>query len=286
VNLFLLLLLLLLPFLQPWTYGPLPFIGDGTNLELCPGQTKGDDTRRPLVHSLARILYPTTLAVYNHHEEEKTWARPVIKGGSCFIYRRFDRLLFYSSTTLYLPSGVKLHRRIDDKLDDPNRLTVLALLSGSRTTPSDFFHRIKPCASHPQHTTQSTMRSVTIAVAVAMAATHVLAAAAAAPAAAGTAKGVPVPSAAPLPGAVRSQGCYASGGDLVKQPSLDFVSSGSCSGVCIALNMAVSALHGSDCLCGESYPPKADRTSDSHCNYPCPGYDPEACMLLLSSPWL
>jgi hypothetical protein len=92
------------------------------------------------------------------------------------------------------------------------------------------------------------------------------------------AKGVPVPSRIPKLNEKTSHGCYSSSGDLVKlEKILDFPSSGSCTDACIARKEWVSALHASDCYCGMSYPPKSSATTDSHCNYPCQGYDLEAC---------
>jgi len=93
-----------------------------------------------------------------------------------------------------------------------------------------------------------------------------------------TSKGVPVPSELPRKGAVRSQGCWAGMGDTWKKtPQLDYPSSGSCTRYCSPLNYTVAALRGEDCYCGNDYPPKDTSTALSNCNFPCPGYDLEAC---------
>lgn len=117
------------------------------------------------------------------------------------------------------------------------------------------------------------MRSVTLAVTAVLAATSVVAAATPT----STAKGVQSPSAFPILGAKRSHGCYSSSGNLVKIPQVQFPSMGSCTDACKALSNAVSGLHGSDCYCGDSYPPRNSVADDKSCNYPCPFYDLEAC---------
>ncbi|KEY65364.1 hypothetical protein S7711_04262 [Stachybotrys chartarum IBT 7711] len=88
--------------------------------------------------------------------------------------------------------------------------------------------------------------------------------------------GVQVPSARPLPGASRSQGCFTSSANMTSH-SIEFPSSGSCQLECQGKDFWVMALHGADCLCGFVYPPRDSRTDDEDCNYPCPGFDKEAC---------
>jgi cell wall integrity and stress response component len=93
-----------------------------------------------------------------------------------------------------------------------------------------------------------------------------------------TSKGVPVPSALPMKGALRSQGCWAGKGDTWELvPTLEYPSSGSCSDYCTPLNYTVIATHAEECFCGDDYPPEDKSVDDSKCNYPCPGFDPEAC---------
>jgi cell wall integrity and stress response component len=118
------------------------------------------------------------------------------------------------------------------------------------------------------------MRTTTIVAAVLMAATSV-AAAVATPVS--TAKGVQSPSSFPILDSARSQGCFSTQGELQKIPTPDFMSMGSCTKKCIEKGKLVSGLHGSDCLCGDTYPPASALVEDKFCNYPCPGYDPEAC---------
>lgn len=85
------------------------------------------------------------------------------------------------------------------------------------------------------------------------------------------------PSAFPLPNAVVSQGCFSSGGNFTKQKAPDFMSSGSCGDLCVAKKAPVMALNGAQCLCGTHYPPKDTVVKDSECDFPCPGYELEAC---------
>lgn len=90
-------------------------------------------------------------------------------------------------------------------------------------------------------------------------------------------KGVQSPSDFPRPNALISQGCFSSGGNLTKQKTPQYLSSGSCGDLCTEKKAAVMALHGEECLCGSVYPPEDDVASDKKCNYPCPYYDAEAC---------
>lgn len=64
---------------------------------------------------------------------------------------------------------------------------------------------------------------------------------------------------------------------MTKQTGVDFVSSGSCGEFCTEKKYWVMGLHGSACYCGMVYPPKKDVTDDTDCNYPCPGFNKEAC---------
>lgn len=96
--------------------------------------------------------------------------------------------------------------------------------------------------------------------------------------AADSAKGVPKPSALPKIGEVRSQGCWGAKGDTWElTPLLEYPSAGSCTGYCKKDNFTVAGLHAEECWCGMDYPPKDTYTEDKECNYPCPGYDLEAC---------
>ncbi|GFP54938.1 hypothetical protein ACSS6W_002838 [Trichoderma asperelloides] len=88
-----------------------------------------------------------------------------------------------------------------------------------------------------------------------------------------------VPSAPPVPGAVRSQGCWSSRGNMTATTAVKAteVSSGSCNKYCTAQKFAVSGLQADVCYCGMVYPPADDVVDDSKCNFPCPGYGNEAC---------
>jgi len=87
------------------------------------------------------------------------------------------------------------------------------------------------------------------------------------------------PSEFPQLGSAKSQGCFSSSGNLVKlDPPIEFMSMGSCTLACIAIKANVSALHATDCFCGDEYPPRNTFTPDNtHCNYPCPYYGSESC---------
>lgn len=88
-----------------------------------------------------------------------------------------------------------------------------------------------------------------------------------------------VPSAPPVPGAVRSQGCWSSRGNMTATTAVKAteVSSGSCNKYCTAQKFAVSGLQADVCYCGMVYPPADDVVDDNKCNFPCPGYGNEAC---------
>jgi cell wall integrity and stress response component len=85
------------------------------------------------------------------------------------------------------------------------------------------------------------------------------------------------PSEFPLPGALKSQGCFSADGNFTLVTEKINLASGSCGEVCTAKKKNVMALHGGQCLCGSYYPPKKSLVSDKKCNYPCPYYDKEAC---------
>ncbi|KAH8694649.1 hypothetical protein BGZ61DRAFT_532699 [Ilyonectria robusta] len=85
------------------------------------------------------------------------------------------------------------------------------------------------------------------------------------------------PSTTPIVGQLTSHGCYKSGGNLTQAAGVKFVSSGSCGKYCTGKGYYVMGLHAAACYCGMVYPPLDDVTDDSKCDYPCPGYDPEAC---------
>ncbi|KAL7918983.1 hypothetical protein ACQKWADRAFT_214711 [Trichoderma austrokoningii] len=88
-----------------------------------------------------------------------------------------------------------------------------------------------------------------------------------------------VPSAPPVPGAVRSQGCWSSKGNMTETNGVKAteVSSGSCNKYCISKQFPVMGLQADKCYCGMAYPPADDVADDSKCNFPCPAYGDEAC---------
>lgn len=85
------------------------------------------------------------------------------------------------------------------------------------------------------------------------------------------------PSTTPIVDQLTSHGCYKSGGNLTQAAGVKFVSSGSCWKYCAAKDFYVMGLHAAGCYCGYVYPPVDDVTDDDKCDYPCPGYDLEAC---------
>lgn len=90
-------------------------------------------------------------------------------------------------------------------------------------------------------------------------------------------KGVQLPSEFPVPGGLKSQGCFSADGNFTLVTEKIDLASGSCGVVCQGKKKNVMALHGAQCFCGSYYPPKKSLVSDKKCNYPCPYYDKEAC---------
>jgi cell wall integrity and stress response component len=90
---------------------------------------------------------------------------------------------------------------------------------------------------------------------------------------------IQVPSQQPVPGAVRSAGCWSSKGNLTDMSGVDptKVSSGYCNNLCKAKQYPVMGLQGASCFCGMAYPPADDTAADSDCTYKCPAYGGEAC---------
>lgn len=93
-------------------------------------------------------------------------------------------------------------------------------------------------------------------------------------------RGVQRPAEMPRLGAQTSQGCFKSSGNLkLINATVKYNSIGGCAEkICLPLKYPVGAtMGGSQCFCGDEYPPKADLVDDSNCNYDCTGYDQEAC---------
>ncbi|KAK3377043.1 hypothetical protein B0T24DRAFT_648737 [Lasiosphaeria ovina] len=86
------------------------------------------------------------------------------------------------------------------------------------------------------------------------------------------------PSEAPVPNQYTIAGCYKSAGELVFNSTLQWNSQGSCaSAICQKSGFPVSGLSGSQCFCGQKYPPKSSLVDDSKCSTPCPGFPSEPC---------
>lgn len=122
------------------------------------------------------------------------------------------------------------------------------------------------------------MMSITAVVAGLLAVTRV-AAVTTGSSATTTAIGVEQPSTAPVNGAQTVQGCFSSSGDLIFNATLTFNTIGSCAhDTCKPLGKAVAGTTGgSDCWCGDKYPPKNTLANDTDCNIGCTGFNPQAC---------
>ncbi|ROT37972.1 hypothetical protein SODALDRAFT_324431 [Sodiomyces alkalinus F11] len=85
------------------------------------------------------------------------------------------------------------------------------------------------------------------------------------------------PKVPPMLESVTSAGCYKSKGDWEDFTIPLFLSSGSCSDLCIEEEALISAMGEGLCWCGNTMPPKDDLVDDENCNHPCPGFPEEAC---------
>ncbi|KAK3312773.1 hypothetical protein B0H66DRAFT_607830 [Apodospora peruviana] len=88
------------------------------------------------------------------------------------------------------------------------------------------------------------------------------------------------PSQPPQLKTITVQGCFSSSGDMVRNSTLEFNSSGKCAkDICNEqMGLPVAAtMGGNECWCGKTYPPVNTRTNDTACDIGCTGYDLEAC---------
>lgn len=94
-----------------------------------------------------------------------------------------------------------------------------------------------------------------------------------------TKMGVEQPSAVAVPNELTVQGCFSSPGELKSMGVLSYNSESKCAqDTCLAQGFAVAATTaGSECYCGNEYPPQAAVANDTHCNTPCTGYGQNAC---------
>lgn len=93
-------------------------------------------------------------------------------------------------------------------------------------------------------------------------------------------QGLQKPSAFPVFGQIKSQGCYSSlGVDLNLMDGVEYPTIGGCAEkTCQAQGFKVAASSaGTQCFCGNKLPPKSALVDDSLCNVPCSGYPFEAC---------
>lgn len=93
----------------------------------------------------------------------------------------------------------------------------------------------------------------------------------------GAQEGKQSPSEFPVPGEMKSQGCFSADGNFTIEKNVAFLTSGSCYDRCKSKNKLVMALHGGQCSCGSTYPPKKSLVADKNCNFPCPTWPDEAC---------
>lgn len=84
----------------------------------------------------------------------------------------------------------------------------------------------------------------------------------------------------PIPSDATVQGCYSSGTGLkLVNKTVEFNTMGKCGKeICNVLGYKVGASYqGTQCWCGNLYPPASKLVDDKECNIPCPGYDWDAC---------
>lgn len=86
------------------------------------------------------------------------------------------------------------------------------------------------------------------------------------------------PSEAPHLKQITNVGCFNSSKGLEFVETLTYNTDGECGGRCQNKTYNVGATTGgSDCWCGNVYPPVSSLTDDTECNMPCTGYDQVAC---------
>ncbi|KAL0939756.1 WSC domain containing protein [Colletotrichum truncatum] len=86
------------------------------------------------------------------------------------------------------------------------------------------------------------------------------------------------PSKLPTQNQITSHGCFNANATSWKKYPVDNLSVGSCTGECKdKQQQEVAAINGEDCYCGNEYPPADSLVADTKCNFPCPGYNLEAC---------
>ncbi|KLU85498.1 hypothetical protein MAPG_04521 [Magnaporthiopsis poae ATCC 64411] len=84
----------------------------------------------------------------------------------------------------------------------------------------------------------------------------------------------------PIPSDATVQGCFSSGlGLKMVNQSVQYNTMGKCGKeICNVLGYKVGASYqGTQCWCGNQYPPASSLVDDKQCNIPCPGYDWDAC---------
>ncbi|KAL8404709.1 hypothetical protein RB594_009539 [Gaeumannomyces avenae] len=84
----------------------------------------------------------------------------------------------------------------------------------------------------------------------------------------------------PIPNDATVHGCYSSGAGLqLVDKAVKFNTMGECGvKICNVMGYKVGASYqGTQCWCGNTYPPGSKLVDDKQCNIPCPGYDWDAC---------
>ncbi len=76
-------------------------------------------------------------------------------------------------------------------------------------------------------------------------------------------------------------GCFATTVPMVDHGQYIYQTSGNCQQICYLFgNVAMGLGNGTDCWCGDAYPPQAAKVDDTQCNTPCAGYGLDNCMCL------
>jgi hypothetical protein len=78
-------------------------------------------------------------------------------------------------------------------------------------------------------------------------------------------------------------GCFATTVPMVNHGPYIYQTSGNCQQICLLFgNTAMGLGNGTDCWCGDAYPPASAKVDDAQCNTPCAGYGTDTCTCLES----
>jgi cell wall integrity and stress response component len=92
-------------------------------------------------------------------------------------------------------------------------------------------------------------------------------------------KGTQKPAESPEYDKTTVKGCFNSSGELIYKGKPEYNTDTKCGDdTCRANGFPVGgSTGGSQCWCGQTYPPEADLVDDSNCDYGCAGYPDLAC---------